>query len=457
MSRSFETHVDTDVGPTDNRVPNNPSLPPAEEASSDNGGRESSGRVHSKGTASDEGKENFHPHRLSPPASMGTSAPADGGGGASVTLSKLADRKKRRDESERRRSGTDGRADTSSSEETGSSSPTSTASSNDNPPNMASTLPLSKMLAPPSGPGYTRCLVTRDRKGLKKLLPLYQLYLQDKSSNAKLIMVAQKQPGRTPNYRFFDMSRGFAGGKLSKKSGNYVGKLRANFNRDEYTIFSSHTDKTSLGAVVYDKCDMVAQLRDGAQPRKMGVLLPKDVIIHGVAGIANGASSSSTQPRRADKNNAATEEREFPISKSNGISGAGGPWTGRASSNGGPTPEERLAAMLGLLEGGGGEDKAGVRASKASERDGMDCDIPSKQFQQLTSKEPVFEKGNYRLNFHGRVKLPSVKNYQLVPPEDLDDVWTQFGKVNEHDFHLDFKAPLTPLHAFAIAISQFDY
>jgi hypothetical protein len=69
----------------------------------------------------------------------------------------------------------------------------------------------------------------------------------------------------------------------------------------------------------------------------------------------------------------------------------------------------------------------------------------------------VFEKGNYRLNFHGRVKLPSVKNYQLVPQGDISDVWTQFGKVTEDEFHLDFKGKMTPLLAFAAAVSQFDY
>ena len=47
--------------------------------------------------------------------------------------------------------------------------------------------------------------------------------------------VAQKQPDcRTPCYRFFDMTRGLPGAKLSKKAGNYLGKLRGNFNRDEY-------------------------------------------------------------------------------------------------------------------------------------------------------------------------------------------------------------------------------
>ena len=52
-----------------------------------------------------------------------------------------------------------------------------------------------------------------------------------------------------------------------------------------------------------------------------------------------------------------------------------------------------------------------------------------KTFFQLETKEPVFENGNYRLNFHGRVTIPSVKNYQLTTVEDIHDVVCQFGKV----------------------------
>ena len=294
---------------------------------------------------------------------------------------------------------------------------------------LQNSLPLSKMLVPPSGPGFTRCLITRDRKGLKKFHPLYNLFLQDLTNKtSQLIMIAQKQPGRTPNYRFFDMSRGLAGtGKLSKKSGNYVGKLRANYNRDEYTIFSSQTNKTSLGAVVYDKCDMVTQYRDGAQPRKMGVLLPANIRTHGVNGLTydntanNHSSKCSTQPAsRQIEDIQSDKEAE---TKQTNISNAGGPWKGRASSNGGPSPEERLAAMLGILEDNAKKYEETSKADDAQAASSLKInETAHRAYQQLTTKEPVFEKGNYRLNFHGRVKLPSVKNYQLVPPEDIDDV-----------------------------------
>lgn len=47
----------------------------------------------------------------------------------------------------------------------------------------------------------------------------------------------------------------------------------------------------------------------------------------------------------------------------------------------------------------------------------------------LQTREPKFTKGNYRLNFHGRVTVPSVKNFQLVSPDDKLHTVCQFGKV----------------------------
>ena len=67
------------------------------------------------------------------------------------------------------------------------------------------------------------------------------------------------------------------------------------------------------------------------------------------------------------------------------------------------------------------------------------------------------QNGNYRLNFHGRVTVPSVKNFQLVDPRDVNDVICQFGKVDDDRFHLDFKGPLNAYQAFCIALAQFSH
>jgi len=55
----------------------------------------------------------------------------------------------------------------------------------------------------------------------------------------------------------------------------------------------------------------------------------------------------------------------------------------------------------------------------------------------LRSKEPVYEGGQYRLNFGGRVSVASVKNMQIV--NGLHDVVFQFGKIGHDKFHLDYK------------------
>ena len=65
--------------------------------------------------------------------------------------------------------------------------------------------------------------------------------------------------------------------------------------------------------------------------------------------------------------------------------------------------------------------------------------------------------GAYVLNFNGRVTMASVKNFQLVSPNDHETVVLQFGRVAKDTFNMDYQAPLTPLQAFAICLSAFDY
>jgi len=61
------------------------------------------------------------------------------------------------------------------------------------------------------------------------------------------------------------------------------------------------------------------------------------------------------------------------------------------------------------------------------------------------------------LNFNGRVDKPSVKNFQLVEESDDELIYLQFGRVGEDSFNMDFQYPLSPLQAFGICLSSFDY
>jgi tubby and related proteins len=68
------------------------------------------------------------------------------------------------------------------------------------------------------------------------------------------------------------------------------------------------------------------------------------------------------------------------------------------------------------------------------------------------------------LNFHGRVTVASVKNFQLVASDandstnqaDNDDVILQFGKIGKDLFTMDYRYPISAFQAFAICLSSFD-
>jgi len=62
--------------------------------------------------------------------------------------------------------------------------------------------------------------------------------------------------------------------------------------------------------------------------------------------------------------------------------------------------------------------------------------------------------GCYMLNFGGRVKKASVKNFILAKPSAQDHTIMLFGKVTSDRFALDFRAPLSPTMAFSIALSS---
>lgn len=80
------------------------------------------------------------------------------------------------------------------------------------------------------------------------------------------------------------------------------------------------------------------------------------------------------------------------------------------------------------------------------------------RFVVLVNKQPTWNEQlrSYQLNFHGRVKKASVKNFQLCDKRQPNRVVMQFGKFDDDRFSLDYQAPLTATQAFGIAITAFD-
>jgi hypothetical protein len=236
-----------------------------------------------------------------------------------------------------------------------------------------------------------QCTIVRDRSSIHgKLYPTYELILEEPR---KTLIIARKMSlNRTSNYHLFDMTRGAASQKLSKKAGNYLGKLRAkNMQRTGYSLLNSkEEEKEEMAGILFDRITLMEQLNEGNQPRKMKILVPL------------------------------LDEDSIPIPII----------TSQTYSY------ESLPEMLQLID----EEK---------------INLPN-DLKLLHTKEPVFENGNFRLNFHGRVSLPSVKNFQMVSDDNIEDVKCQFGKVEKDVFHLDYCEPFNAVQAFALALGQFN-
>jgi len=77
------------------------------------------------------------------------------------------------------------------------------------------------------------------------------------------------------------------------------------------------------------------------------------------------------------------------------------------------------------------------------------------RYSELTTRKPRWnaKRSTLSLDFFGRCTMASAKNFQLEVAGKPDKVKLLFGKVGISQFVLDFQRPLSPIQAFAAAIS----
>ena len=259
---------------------------------------------------------------------------------------------------------------------------------------------------------FTRCLIVREKGGLLKKT-VYYMHIQNKDDDpVQLILAAQKsKSGKTPNYHIFDMTKRAYGKDLSKKSGNYIGKLRTSFGGSACTLFDTTEAEHCSVAFSKEHQGPLSRIKQETDPRVMRVLVPK----------VNKGGKMRVNLK-------------------------------------GSTMNEKLMSHLDI-------DKNGYILPPEKK---IGSNAPDDEYQILGNKSPTFVRGSYRLNFGGRVLLPSVKNFQLCDVDEvknnlgveitnLTDIFLQFGKISGNEFHLDFKEPLTPFQAFGIMLAQFNF
>eukprot|EP01016_Furgasonia_blochmanni_P046222 TRINITY_DN6629_c0_g1_i12.p1 TRINITY_DN6629_c0_g1~~TRINITY_DN6629_c0_g1_i12.p1 ORF type:complete len:279 (-),score=71.25 TRINITY_DN6629_c0_g1_i12:783-1619(-) len=78
----------------------------------------------------------------------------------------------------------------------------------------------------------------------------------------------------------------------------------------------------------------------------------------------------------------------------------------------------------------------------------------NKQEFKLESVKPEYNEHRdcYQLNFYGRAKLASARNFQLVMPHDQDSIILMHGKIGKDEFNLDYRHPVNVIQAFSISL-----
>ena len=182
---------------------------------------------------------------------------------------------------------------------------------------------------------------------------------------------------------------------LSRQSGNYFGKLRSNFVGTEFVIF----DK---GSKPQDNSSKAIQ--PNIRSELGGVLYQYNIL-----GTRGPRKMTVVIPAIDKKNN----RKSF-------------------------TPDQQ-------------EGESILDVFKATHGESEDMIV-------YQNKSPAWNEqlGAFCLNFNGRVTEASVKNFQLVETDESDDIVCQFGKVNDSEFTMDFKWPMSAIQAFAVCLTSFD-
>ncbi|CAK9145517.1 unnamed protein product [Ilex paraguariensis] len=275
-----------------------------------------------------------------------------------------------------------------------------------------------------------QCFIKRNRA-----TQTYYLYLslsQALSEDGKFLLAASKC--RHPTYTDYMIS--LNADDMSKKSNTYIGKLRSNFLGTKFTIYDglpphagarmtkSHSTRLvgskqvspRVPAGNYPIAHISYELNvlGSRGPRKMHCIIE--------AIPASAIASGGVFPAQT----------EFPLSNIDSF----------------PT--------LPLFRSRSTRLEKTLSRHLDGQRDGS---------LVLENKTPRWHEQLqcWCLNFHGRVTVASVKNFQLVAspqngqagPEH-DKVILQFGKVGKDVFTMDYRYPISAFQAFAICLSSFD-
>ncbi|EFJ48473.1 hypothetical protein VOLCADRAFT_90731 [Volvox carteri f. nagariensis] len=299
--------------------------------------------------------------------------------------------------------------------------------------------------------GMIRCTMRRVKNFMGQTLA-YHLFLDNGDT---FVLAARKRKKSTNSNYVLSTSQA----DLGRDSEHRIAKLRANFVGTEYSLMSRGCSAAAAasGSVAcrQGSGSGAAHLTNegasgGAAVRPVS---PAEETSAGTAEQGNpSASASSRQHQQPDS--FGLEEMAVHF-KQTVLTTKGGPRTMLIATplpdaNWTPSAPDGSDSLASCLEA--------ARRRELSPR-------LERHLCMLATRPPEWDSTlkAYTLDFHGRVRASSVKNFQLVhwdhnTDRKGSDLVLQFGKVEEgsEDFALDFAYPLTLQKAFGIALASTD-
>ncbi|XP_020226763.1 tubby-like F-box protein 3 isoform X1 [Cajanus cajan] len=298
-----------------------------------------------------------------------------------------------------------------------------------NPPQLSSNITFPISLKQP-GPRehLLQCFIRRNSGSASQTYYLFLSLSSALADDGKFLLAARKF--RRPTCTDYIIS---LDADMSRENNAYVGKLRSNFLGTKFTIYDSQLPRA------------VAKITKGCPTKLVShkMVLPRVHIgNYPVAHISYELNAiGSRGPRRMhcvmdtipasaiEPGGVAPSQTEFSVSNID------------TSFPSFQTNSIRLENSVSEHQSNKKDDVLVLRNKPARWHEQLQC---------------------WCLNFHGRVTVASVKNFQLAAfPENghagpqEDEVILQFGKVGKDLFTMDYRYPISAFQAFAICLSSF--
>ena len=215
----------------------------------------------------------------------------------------------------------------------------------------------------------------------------YEIYL--KEGDQFLLAARKRKKNKSSNY-LISLDKD----DLARQSGNFFGKLRSNFVGTEFQLYDKGINPEKADEGQKAGASSMVQVR-----QKLGTVSSRDPVSH--------APLAPLQVR---------QELGTVLYKQN-VLGSRGP--------------RKMQVCVPRVDHESNQRHTWQPSRKDEE---MLTKMKSRDYTNLTyliNKPPRWndQVGAYVLNFNGRVTMASVKNFQLVEPDEQDAVLLQFGRV----------------------------